>query len=110
MKFKNISRIALSSLLALGLIAVSPVSFSQDGMPASLVKAQKLPDIRLGMTKSEVEHVLGKPANTPKWLSGGSTWGYSTDIGYSTRYDVDFGADGKVTRAGLYQVYSTGNT
>lgn len=110
MKLTNISRIAFSGLLALGLIAVSPASFSQDGIPASSVKAQKLPEIRSGMTKSEVEHVLGKPANATSWLSGGSTWAYSTDIGYSTRYDVDFGADGQVTSAGLYRAYNTGNT
>ncbi|MDP5239474.1 outer membrane protein assembly factor BamE [Uliginosibacterium sp. 31-16] len=110
MKFAKISQIAFSGFLALGLVAASPSLFAQSQAAHQVVKAQKLPDIRSGMTKADVEKILGKPAAAPIWLSGASTWAYQTDLDSGMRYDVDFGSDGKVVRAGLYRVNETGNT
>lgn len=110
MKFSKIQQIAFGGFLALGLLASSPAVFAQSQVVRQVVKAQSLPDIRSGMTKTDVEKILGKPVAAPTWLSGASTWAYQTDLDAGMRYDVDFGADGKVNRAGLYRAYETGNT
>lgn len=109
MNFFKISKIAIG-FFALGLAAASPSVFAQNQAADQVVAAQKLPDIRTGMTKTDVEKVLGKPVAAPVWLSGANTWVYRTDLDSGMRYDVDFGADGKVIRAGLYRANETGNS
>ena len=73
MKFSNIQQAAFGGFLALGLLVSSPAVFAQSQVVRQAVKTQSLPDIRSGMTKADVEKILGKPTATPTWLSGAST-------------------------------------
>jgi outer membrane protein assembly factor BamE (lipoprotein component of BamABCDE complex) len=65
--------------------------------------------IQIGMTKAEVQNAIGKPPREATYaVAQGSTWTYSVrgkpHIDFISPenivYEVDFGADGRVIRAG----------
>jgi len=109
MNASHLVRSSVAALAAIGFLAGSPALFAKDGMPAPTIKLDQLPVVKSGLSAAEVEHALGKPASKPVWLNGTTTWTYDTD-NWTQRFDVDFGADGKVSRAMLYQRASSGNT
>ena len=74
-----------------------------------VVDPRQEPQIQMGMSKSEVENLLGKPPREATYaVAKGSTWVYSVrgrpQIDFiSTEnivYEVDFSSDGRVVWAG----------
>lgn len=109
MNASHLVRSSVAALAAIGFLAGSPALFAKDGTPAPTVKLDQLPVVKSGLSAAEVEHALGRPASKPVWLNGTTTWTYDTDD-WKQRFDVDFGADGKVSRTMLYQRAGSGNT
>ena len=73
-----------------------------------VVDPRQEPQIQIGMTKTEVQNVIGKPPREQTYaLAKGSTWVYSVrgrpQLDFISAehivYEVDFGADGRVIRA-----------
>lgn len=109
MNASHLFRSSVVALVATGFLATSPALFAKDGTPAPIIKLDQLPVVKSGLSAAEVEHALGRPASKPVWLNGTTTWTYDTDD-WKQRFDVDFGADGKVSRTMLYQRAGSGNT
>lgn len=109
MKASHLIRSSVAALAAIGFLAGSPALFAKDATPAPTIKLAQLPMVKSGMSTAEVEHALGTPARKPVWLNGTMTWVYDTED-WTQSFDVDFGTDGKVSRAMLYQRASSGNT
>jgi hypothetical protein len=61
------------------------------------------PAIRAGMTQSQVEQDLGRPQDVVRYPhAAGPTWSYNVEAPTfgTTKFDVNFGANGKVANAG----------
>ena len=102
MNASHLIRSSVAALAAIGFLAGSPALFAKDATPAPPLKLAQLPVVKSGLSAAEVEHALGRPASKSVWLNGTTTWIYDTDD-WNQRFDVDFGADGKVSGTMLYQ-------
>ena len=91
------NRIA-SLLLGAGL-AFGVAAAAQAASGVSITEIQE-PVVAVGMTQSQVEQALGRPADVINYpFAAGPTWSYNVeDATFGvTSFDVDFGGDGKVT-------------
>ena len=91
----RIASLLLGAGLALGVAAAQAAS------GVSITESQE-PAIAVGMTQSQVEQALGRPADVINYpFAAGPTWSYNVeDATFGiTSFDVDFGGDGKVTHA-----------
>ena len=94
------SRISLRAtrwLLAAGLAFGATAAQAASGV--SVTESQETA-VKVGMSATEVEQILGRPAHVVSYRSApGPTWTYhvfgATPFGM-TDFDVTFGADGKV--------------
>jgi outer membrane protein assembly factor BamE (lipoprotein component of BamABCDE complex) len=92
-------RLAAGLLLASGLALGATAVHAARGV--SIVKSQAAA-VRVGMTATEVEQILGRPAEAAKFRNmSGPTWTYLLvgAVFADTEFDVEFGTDGRVASA-----------
>ena len=92
----RIANLFVGAGFALGIAAAA-----QAASGVSITESQE-PAIAVGMTQSQVEQALGRPADVISYpFAAGPTWSYNVeDATFGvTSFDVDFGGDGKVTNA-----------
>jgi hypothetical protein len=91
---------ATRAALSIGLMAASFAAFSASGF--TMMRSQE-PQITVGMTRADVDALLGRPAHNLKYVNEpGRSWTYGVTgngVAANTVFDVDFTADGKVLHA-----------
>ena len=91
---------AIRWLLAAGLAFGAAAAQAASGV--TITQSQEA-TVGVGMSASQVEQILGRPANVFTYgRSPGPTWTYEVDgapFGV-TEFDVDFGSDGRVMSVG----------
>ena len=96
----NTSRFTSRTVLACGMLLASSAAFCATGF--TLMQAQEA-QITVGMSRSEVRDLLGRPAHNVKYMNEpGRSWTYGvlgTAVPRNTVFDIDFSADGKVIQA-----------
>ena len=92
-------RAAYRWLIAGTFSVVSALAWAANGVTITQADERK---VSVGMDKADVERSLGRPARIIQYpRQPGPTWMYDV-VGAPfgiTRFDIDFGADGKVTSA-----------
>ena len=86
-------------LLAAGFAFIATTSQTASGVS---VTQRQTAAVKVGMSTTEVQQILGQPSRTNQFRAApGPSWTYEmfgTPFPW-TEFDVDFGADGKVTSA-----------
>ena len=95
----NVTLRAIPWLLAAGLAFGAAAAQAASGVT---ITANDEAKVAVGMTTSEVQQSLGRPADIISFRNeSGPTWTYEVDgapFGV-TEFDIDFGPDGKVVSA-----------
>ena len=84
-------------LLAAGLMLGAVAAQAASGFSITPADEQR---VSVGMSEAEVMQVLGRPSRNQHFMNEpGLTWTYEVPAGLEshTLFDIDFGADGKVT-------------
>jgi hypothetical protein len=97
MTSKRIS-FTVRTLMAAGLVAAGVAAHAASGF--QITKSQESM-VAPGMTAQQVRSAIGTPDRQEQYGNeAGPTYSYRVIDGLGTRFDVDFGADGKVASAG----------
>ena len=92
---------AIRWLLAAGLAFGAAAAQAASGV--TITQSQEA-TVGVGMSTSQVEQILGRPADVITYgRAPGPTWTYAVGGGSPfgvTEFDVDFGSDGRVTSVG----------